>query len=40
MVFTLFGIVTEVRPVQRKKVSFPIIATPLGITTEVRAAHP
>ena len=33
MLDTLFGIVTEVKPLQPKKASFPILVTLLGITT-------
>ena len=40
MKVTLFGIVTEVRPLQPSKAPPPMVVTLLGIVTEVRPLHP
>ena len=37
---TELGIVTEVRPMHKKKALSPILVTELGIVTEVRPSHP
>ena len=39
MIFTPFGIVTLVRPVQPEKADFPMLVTPSGIVTLVRPVH-
>ena len=36
MLVTLFGIVTEVKPLQRENAPFPMLFTPLPIVTEVK----
>jgi hypothetical protein len=40
IVVTLFGIVTEVKPLQHEKASSPIVVTLFGIVTEVKPLHP
>ena len=40
MLFTLFGIVTEVRLLHLKKAPLPILVTLFGIVKEVKPVHP
>jgi hypothetical protein len=40
MLVMLLGIVTEVRPEQSLKASFPMLVTLFGMVTEVRPEHP
>ena len=40
MLFTLFGIVMEVRPEQRLNALLPMLVTLFGIVTEVRPEQP
>ena len=40
MEVTLLGMVTEVRPVQSRKASPPMVVTLLGMVTEVRPLQP
>ena len=40
MLFTLLGMVTEVREEQSWKAPIPMLVTLLGIVTEVKEEHP
>ena len=40
MLVTLFGIVTEVKPVHMENARSPMLFTPLPIVTEVKSVQP